>query len=188
MNKLLFPLILLFSNLIFAQKNYKIENVSWTYETPKNYVYKTDNFSQIIEKGEKLLEKDKELNLKPEEDILFSIAKEKDSIFNIVISSYLSNKNIKTFGLDNYIKELIKVFENNYAELNTPIEISSEKIEIDGKVFYKIKNVISNSQKKYTTYMFIGEIANKELQISSVIDNEIDEKLIIESIIKSKFK
>ena len=54
--------------------------------------------------------------------------------------------------------------------------------------FYKIKNVILNPQKKYTTYMFIGEIANKELQISSVIDNEVDEKLIIESILNSKFK
>ena len=36
--------------------------------------------------------------------------------------------------------------------------------------------------------MFIGEIANKELQISSVIDNEVDEKLIIESVLNSKFK
>ena len=188
MNKFLLFLILLLSNTTFSQKVYKIENTSWTYEIPKNYFYQTDNFSQIISSGEKFLENDKTLNLNPDEDILFSIAKEKESNFNIIISSYLSNNNIKRFGLTQYINKLKEMFEEKYKELGTPINISSEKIEIDGKVFYKIKNVISNPQKKYTTYMFIGEIANKELQISIVIDNEVDEKLIIASILNSKFK
>lgn len=187
MNKILFSLIL-FTNITFAQKVYKVENISWTYEMPKNYFYQTDNFSQIISTGEKFLENDKTLKLNPEEDILFSIAKEKDSNFNIIISSYLSNNNIRKFGIEEYISKLKEVFENKYKELETPINISTEKIEIDGKVFYKIKNIISNPQKKYTTIMFIGEIGNKELQISSIIDNEMDEKLITESILKSKFK
>lgn len=188
MNKIFLSLMLLFSNIIFAQKIYKIENIYWKYEIPKNYFYQTDNFSQIVKKGEKFLENDKNLNLNPNEDILFSIAKEKDTNFNIIISSYLSNNNIKTFGIDEYINKLIEVFKEKYKELETPINISSEKIEIDGIVFYKIKNIILNPQKKYTTLMFIGEIANKELQISSVIDNEIDERIITESILKSKFK
>ncbi len=188
MNKILLFLILLFSNITFAQKVYKIENVFLTFEMPQNYFYKTDNFSQIILTGEKFIENDKTLNLNPEEDILFSIAKEKDSNFNIIISSYLSGSNIKRFGLTEYVSKLKKMFEEKYKELETPINISTEKIEIDGKVFYKIKNVISNPQKKYTTLMFIGQIANKELQISSVVDNEVDEKIITESILKSKFK
>lgn len=188
MNRFLLFLILLLSNTTFAQKIYKIENISWTYEIPKKYFYKADNFSQIISTGEKFLENDKRLDLNPDEDILFSIAKEKESNYNIVISSYLSNDNIQRFGLTGYISIVKGIFEEKYRELETPINISTEKIEIDGKVFYKIKNVISNPQKKYTTYMFIGEIANKELQISSAIDNEFDEKLIIDSILNSKFK
>ena len=188
MNKIFLFLILLLSNITFAQKVYKIENISWTYEMPQKYFYQTDNFSQIVTIGEKFLENDKNLNLNPEEDILFSIAKEKDSNFNIIISSYLSKNNIKKFGIDEYLNKLIEVYKEKYTELGTPISISKEKIEIDGKIFYKIKNVILNPQKKYTTYMFIGEIANKELQISSVIDNEVDEKLIIESVLNSKFK
>ncbi|UPT71177.1 MAG: hypothetical protein M0D53_01835 [Flavobacterium sp. JAD_PAG50586_2] len=186
MNKLF--LLLLFSNLIFAQKIYKIETISWSYEKPKNYFYKTDNFSKIVKTGEKLLEDDKRLNLNPEEDILFSIAKEKDSNFNIIMSSYLSNKNIKTYGMDEYINKLVKLVKEKYKDLETPINITKEKIQIDGKVFYVIKNIVSNPKKKYTTCMYIGEIANKELQITSVIDNIIDEKLITESILNSKFK
>lgn len=188
MNKIFLFLILSYSSLTFAQKVYKIENISWTYEMPKNYLYQTDNFSQIVKTGEKFLENDKNLNLNPDEDILFSIIKNKDSNFNIIISSYLSNNNIKRFGIEEYINKLIDFFKEKFKELETPISISKEKIEIDGKVFYIIKNVVSNPQKKYTTYMFIGEIANKELQISSIIDNEVDEKLITESILSSKFK
>lgn len=188
MNKIFLFLILSYSSLTFAQKVYKIENISWTFEMPKNYLYQTDNFSQILKTGEKFLENDKNLNLNPDEDILFSIIKNNDSNFNIIISSYLSNNNIKRFGIEEYINKLIDVFKEKFKELETPISISKEKIEIDGKVFYIIKNVVSNPQKKYTTYMFIGEIANKELQISSIIDNEVDEKLITESILSSKFK
>lgn len=177
MNKIFLFLILLISNITFAQKVYKIENISWRYEMPKNYFYQTDNFSQIISAGDKFLENDKTLNLNPDEDILFSIAKENDSNFNIIISTYLSDNNIKRFGLTEYISKLKEMFEEKYKELDTPINITTEKIEIDGKVFYKIKNIISNPQKKYTTLMFIGQIANKELQISSIFDNEVDEKL-----------
>ncbi|GGD24918.1 hypothetical protein [Flavobacterium orientale] len=188
MNRIFFYLILLFANITFAQKNYKIGNISWTYEIPKNYFYQTDNFSQITTTGEKFLENDTNLNLDPEEDILFAIAKEKDSNFNIIMSSYLSGNNIKKFGINEYINKLIELFEEKYKELETPINISKEEIEIDGKVFYKIKNIISDPQKKYTTFLLIGEISNKELQILYVIDNEVDEKLITESILKSKFK
>jgi hypothetical protein len=188
MKKIFLFIIILLSNISFSQKIYKIENITWTYQMPKEYFYQTDNFSQIVTTGGKFLENDKNLNLNPNEDILFSIAKEKDSNFNIIMSSYLSDNNIKRFGIDEYINKLVEVFKEKYKELETPISISKEKVEIDGKVFYKIKNVISNPQKKYTKFMFIAEIANKELQISSVIDNEVDEKIIIDSILNSTFK
>ena len=178
----------LIANSIFAQKVYKVDCVSWIYEKPENYNYQTDNFSEIVNLGESFLNNEKNLNLNPEEDILFSITKEENVNFNIIISSYLSNNNIKTFGLDEYITELINVFKEKYKELGTPINITKEKIQIDGKVFYVIKNIISNPEKNYTTYMYIGEIGNKELQITTVIDNPIDEKLITQSILNSKFK
>ena len=178
----------LIANSIFAQKVYKVDCVSWIYEKPENYNYQTDNFSEIVNLGESFLNNEKNLNLNTEEDILFSITKEENVNFNIIISSYLSNNNIKTFGLDEYITELINVFKEKYKELGTPINITKEKIQIDGKVFYVIKNIISNPEKNYTTYMYIGEIGNKELQITTVIDNPIDEKLITQSILNSKFK
>ena len=178
----------LIANSSVAQKVYKVDCVSWIYEKPENYNYQTDNFSEIVNLGESFLNNEKNLNLNPEEDILFSITKEENVNFNIIISSYLSNNNIKTFGLDEYITELINVFKEKYKELGTPINITKEKIQIDGKVFYVIKNIISNPEKNYTTYMYIGEIGNKELQITTVIDNPIDEKLITQSILNSKFK
>ena len=185
---ILIILLSLITNSIFAQKVYKVDSISWIYEKPENYIYQTDNFSEIVSVGENFLKNDKTINLNPDEDILFSITKEENANFNIIISSYLSNNNIKAFGFDEYIAELINVFKEKYKELETPINITKEKIQIDGRVFCVIKNVISNPQKNYTTYMYIGEIGNKELQITTVIDNPTDEKIINDSILNSKFK
>src|SRR5690606_41421063 len=72
----------LIANSIFAQKVYKVDCVSWIYEKPENYNYQTDNFSEIVNLGESFLNNEKNLNLNPEEDILFSITKEENVNFN----------------------------------------------------------------------------------------------------------
>src|SRR5690606_36029907 len=78
--------LFLIANSIFAQTVYKVNSVSWIYEKPEKYFYQTDNFSEIVNLGESFLNNEKNLNLNPDEDLLFSITKEENINFNIIIS------------------------------------------------------------------------------------------------------
>lgn len=189
MNSIIKILFLLVSNLILAQKEYNIGNMSWTYEKPPTYLFKKDNFAEAAKKGKEIFEQkaDSHYNLNPEDTVLFSIAKDENSDFNILVSNYLTDDNIKNFGFEGYTEELIKIFTNLYYYLKIETEVTKEKIEIDGQEFYIIKNTISLPDKNYKQYLYVGKIGNKELQISTTFDDEIDEKLLLDSILNSKF-
>lgn len=188
MKTYLIIVLLALSYLSFGQKTYKIENVTWLYSKPETYLYKADNFSEIIKEGEEKLKNNENLNLNAEDQMLFSITKSEDSNFNILIANYLAGNNFKRFTLDGYADKLVDFFKQQFEELKSPAEVTKQKLSIDNKEFYRIKSVVSNSEKKYTAYMFVGIVGNKELDISIVVDNAIDEKILIDSVLNSKFK
>lgn len=107
-------LFLLIPNLIFCQKLYEIGQTKWIYSSPESYIYRTDNFSEVAEVGQKVLKQQENVNLDTDEKILFSLAKDQESTFNIIFSSYLSNENIQNFGAEIYSDKLMDIFKKNF--------------------------------------------------------------------------
>lgn len=189
MKKIYIILFFLSSIIGFSQNNYRIQNRIWTFEKPKNFVIKVDNFIDLVKTGEDFLEKDERLNLKVEETILLSIAQKDTTSNNLLIASFSNNNNIKRFSLSGYVDKMVEVFKEKYKELESEVNITKKELQISGVKFYVIENTINHKTKNYTykTKMYIAEIENTEFNISCVIDNEVDENNMTKAIVESKF-
>lgn len=176
--------------LSFGQKAYQIDQTYWVYEKPENYIFREDNFSEIISKGEEFLKENVE-NICPDpkdEKLLLTIAKSNDSDLNILISSFSENSNIAKFTMDGYIDRLIQTYYDQFDKHGTPVDIEKEKTSIDSVDFYKLTIIVHNPITEYKSIQYIGEIDEKEVNFTMVTDNESDEKLIEDSIKQSFFK
>ncbi|WP_312079469.1 hypothetical protein [Chryseobacterium sp.] len=94
MKKLLLIFILLLSNILFAQKKYKINTATWIYKAPVNYVAKTDNFAEAVKAGEEYLKKEENIDSFSNDDIVLLALEKEDSSPNVVLVSYRNNSSI----------------------------------------------------------------------------------------------
>lgn len=148
---------------------------------------KTDNFLEAAEVGKKVLEKQDNIRFNSDEKILFSVARNVESPYNIIFSSFFPNRNLQKFGNEIYSDKLVQVFEKTFRDLGVEATITKEKVGIDSREFYLIKCDIT-SPLKYKNYFLFTEIDDQELQITTIFDNPQDEDLILRSVYESKFK
>ncbi|WP_285268853.1 hypothetical protein [Kaistella rhinocerotis] len=180
-------LFLLIPGFFFCQKYYEVGNTYWIYKSPDHYMLKTDNFLEAAEVGKKVLEKQDNIRFNSDEKILFSVARNVESPYNIIFSSFFPNRNLQKFGNEIYSDKLVQVFEKTFRDLGVEATITKEKVGIDSREFYLIKCDIT-SPLKYKNYFFFTEIDDQELQITTIFDNPQDEDLILRSVYESKFK
>ena len=132
MKKIYIILFVLNSVIGFSQNNYRIQNRIWTFEKPKNFVIKVDNFIDLVKTGEDFLKKDERLNLKVEETILLSIAQKDTTSNNFLIASFSNSNNIKRFSLSGYVDKMVEVFKEKYKELESEVNITKKELQISG--------------------------------------------------------
>lgn len=191
MKKLLLLSLLFVANSIFAQKNavpksYEIEEVLWYYQKPEKYIYRTDNFVEAKNRGKKHLKK-QGYETSSDEDILFSVTKDKKSDFNFVMANATLSKD-QNFDAEVFANQSIKVLKNNYEQMEIPIEIAEKPVQIDGKDFYLITILVLHPEHKHSIFGYFGKIGNSVLTIMALTDNPEDEKLTNQSILNSRFE
>ena len=192
MRRFFVTIIILFSNYLIGQKNYKINTSTWIYTAPINYISKIDNFEKERKKGEEYLKKEeKEMTFSTDDVILLSLQK-KDSSSNVIFVTYKNNINITNYTLNGYaqiLKEiLIRNGENEYP--NNESSVTVDEILIDKIKFNVIRQTIFFNDENYigTKYFYVAEIDEKEFMIVVANVNEEDRKNVENSILNSSFK
>ncbi|WP_289064218.1 hypothetical protein [uncultured Zobellia sp.] len=184
-------IFLLAISVSHAQKNYRIEDTIWTYEKPRGFITRSDNFERVIQTGTDHIKKT-ESKSSNDDVILISIAKSDSSDVNMVLASYKNNINIKKFSLKEYAYKLGEYFKRNPSEENDEQNLSVEVVEqtIDNKLFYVIEREVTLVENNYSyiSAYYVTEIDDKEFSIVMVSDNESDRRKIEKSILTSKFK
>lgn len=177
-------------SLSFGQKSYQIDKTFWIYEKPENYIYREDNFSEVISLGEKFIEENIENACQDSNDgqLLLTIAKNEDSDLNILIASISENSNIVKFTMDGYIDLLSKTLIDGLEKDGTKVDFERDKSQIGSFDFQKLTFNIHYHVKEYKSIMYIGEIDQKEVKFTIIVDNDLDEKLLEDSLIHSSFK
>jgi hypothetical protein len=197
MKKIIGIIIILIGFQSCAQKDlskkYQIEKTVWKYETPKEFKVKVDNFKEVIEVGNKYLEKDTVNNVTYDDVILLSLAKTLEKDMNMLMVSYKpNNDNIARFTLKGYAEKMKEFFENgpNKNDSNIIEKVIIEELKIDNVLFYNVKKNSEYLKEKYsyTSEFIVTEIDNREFGFVIVTDNAEDRKKLMNSIIKSEFE
>lgn len=194
MKNIFLILLLAYSLQTFGQNKYRIENISWNYTKPKDYISREDNFEKMIKTGMEYIKKQKEdsVRISTDDKILFSIAKTDSVQMNMVYASYKNNGNIERFTLKGYAEKLGEYFKINPKNNNPKniVTVLVNEIIIDQIKFYLIRKTINYSEHNYTytADYYVSEIQGKEFSILTVYDNENDKQIIEKSILESKFE
>lgn len=171
--------------------NYKIGTTTWQYQLPKEFKIRQDQFRDVIETGQEFIEKENQgTNVTKDDIIVLSAAKSDSSDLNILLVSFRNNDMIKQFGLDGYCNKLMELYKYSFETNGANFKTESSQVLIDSNKFYTIENKIFDNENNYgySIMIFIGEISEKEVSFSLIIDNESDKELLVNSLINSKFK
>ncbi|MCX8525875.1 hypothetical protein OF897_18330 [Chryseobacterium formosus] len=190
MKKILIVATLILCNYLFAQKKYKIEQYVWSFDSPKDYIPKIDQFEKEIKAGTKYLE---EKDIKPsDDDVVLLTLEKKDKTSNIIMVSYRDNSSIDELTLGGYA-ELMKNSMLDVEKMQYPdddVTMVVEDIVIDKINFKVIRETVVFKKDNHigSKYFYIADIDGKEFMIVAASVNEKDRKLIDQSILTSTFR
>ena len=174
-NKYFLIFLNLFTIIVFSQNDYNIKSKIWKFEKPKKFV----------------LEEDDQPKSDNDRTIFFTVKKE-DSISksSIIASVWLKQNGIKNFGINNYLDKWIESFKKQYNEAETTIITIKKQIKINGIDFYILESELYYKKINYRAKMlfYVAEIDNLEFNIVCFVNNENDEKSVIEAINNSTFE
>lgn len=97
---------------------------------------------------------------------------------------------IKQFGLEGYRYKIVKLFQSFFKKKEWNFKTEKGAIVIDSNQFctIELKRFDGENNYLYSSLIFIGEISEKEVSCLLIFDNQQDKDLLVNSLVKLKFK
>ncbi len=174
MRLLLTNIFIFLCYLSFGQEVYQLDSIDWVYQKPEGFEYnKNEQNNYLFANNE-----------------LFSISKNDDLNFGALEAAYSSDQNLKNLTPEVYVYVLKDNFEKSFNTDKFKANVSVATQFIDNRKFYLVRNFVTEADSGMSFYVdfYFIDIAEKELNITIVYNNDEDKIALEQSFFNSKFK